>query len=60
MKKQLKKLSLNKRTIANLNAGEMKMKMGGGRTQNGKKCQNLSLPPVCNTGPDPTWDFDCV
>ena len=30
MKKQFKKLNLNKRTISNLNTGEMNQKVGGG------------------------------
>ena len=37
MKKQLKKLSLNKKTISNLNAAEMKNLVGGNET-NGLKC----------------------
>lgn len=32
MKKQIKKLNLSKRTIANLNASEMSNKIGGGGT----------------------------
>jgi len=34
MKKQLKKIKLNKRTISNLNASEMKEQVGGARSQN--------------------------
>ena len=37
MKKQIKKLNLNKRTISNLNTGEMNLKMGGGPVPT-KKC----------------------
>jgi len=32
MKKQIKKLNLNKRTISNLNSGEMNRIAGGGKT----------------------------
>ena len=48
MKKQIKKLSLNKKTISNLTAAEMSNKVGGsvvgygcghnGVTKNGKTC----------------------
>ena len=32
MKKQIKKLNLNKQTISNLNSVEMNQKVGGGKT----------------------------
>ena len=35
MKKQIKKLNLNKRTISNLNALEMNRHAGGGETHHG-------------------------
>ncbi|HEU5166811.1 MAG TPA: class I lanthipeptide [Chitinophagaceae bacterium] len=35
MKKQIKKLSLNKKTISNLNTTEMSGKIGGGDTKQG-------------------------
>ena len=45
MKKQTKKLSLNKKTISNLNEMEMNKKVGGsyghwppGKTKNGNTC----------------------
>jgi len=37
MKKQIKKLNLNKRTISNLNTGEMNLKVGGGPVDT-RKC----------------------
>ena len=48
MKKQLKKLNLSKNTISNLNADEMLMKKGGGKTQNGRKCQSLLTLCFCS------------
>ena len=52
MKKQIKKLSLNKKTISNLNAAEME-KYGGGPITKGKKytcdrtCFNQRTCPYC-------------
>lgn len=39
MKKQIRKLSLNKKTISNLDAGQMKTLVGGDRT-NGANCNS--------------------
>jgi hypothetical protein len=38
MKKKIKKLSLNKKTIANLTAAEMNGQVGGGKTIRGNSC----------------------
>jgi natural product precursor len=52
MKKQIKKLSLNKKTISNLSAAEME-KYGGGPITKGKKytcdrtCFNQRTCPYC-------------
>jgi len=50
MKKQIKKLSLNKRTISNLDAGEMNQKVGGGPPDT-RKCYTEFH---CTNGCDPT------
>jgi|GEM_PF-6093767 len=46
MKKQIKKLNLNKRTISNLEASEMGRRMGGAAT-NGQNCAEptTNCPP---------------
>jgi len=62
MKKEIKKLSLNKKTISNLNEMEMLKKVGGvwthpcgtwgcagGRTKNGKTCQGHNTCDTCVT-----------
>jgi len=56
MKKQFKKLSLNKRTISNLNTDEMNQKVGGAATR-GQNCTGFcDNERVCTVGcgPSPT------
>jgi len=51
MKKQIKKLNLNKRTISNLNASEMNQHVGGAKTQgNGHTCTQCQTNANCGTG----------
>jgi hypothetical protein len=42
MKKQIKKLSLNKKTISNLTAAEMNMQVGGAQTK-GHTCREICV-----------------
>ena len=44
MKKKIKKLNLNKRTISNLEASEMSKHLGGANT-NGQGCDPAKYPP---------------
>ena len=46
MKKQIKKLNLNKRTISNLSTSEMNRHVGGDPT-NGNNCTNNSCGNTC-------------
>ena len=47
MKKQIKKLNLNKRTISNLGTPEMNKIIGGDPT-NGNNCTNNSCAGTCH------------
>jgi len=49
MKKQIKKLSLNKRTVSNLGSGEMNQRVGGDKTKGkGNTCtQCVTLNLAC-------------
>ena len=52
MKKQIKKLNLNKRTITNLNAGEMNRQVGGNPTQGNctqGNCGQTLHGPTCGS-----------
>ncbi len=44
MKKQIKKLNLNRSTISNLEGSEMSKRMGGNPTQ-GANCNSTNCPP---------------
>ena len=55
MKKQIKKLSLNKRTISNLSASEMNSKAGGAKT----KGHNTTCNNTCNCTVTIGYSFCC-
>ena len=57
MKKQIKKLSLNKKTISNLTAAEMTNLMGGNETK-GAECNTKHCYPSVNWCPG-TGGYSC-
>ena len=63
MKKQIKKLSLNKRTISNLSTTEMGKQLGGGPMNNGltrnRTCIFFCTPRECYTYNGPTCNHKC-
>ena len=62
MKTQIKKLSLNKRTISNLDSAEMNRQVGGGKTGgNGHTCKKCTVSCVwCGGGGGTSGGQVCI